>query len=343
MAEKLGVIDAQWILRRNASIQKSTPTFSYSTLMTSLIQSICKLTAERGYTHIICLWDKGPYKRAQMLEGFKGSRYYASTSDLIEITPEMTEEERLAAEAKNKEIQAELDYQNTIQMVKYSFIKHMGRFGFHSAIYQGYEADDLAFYIANYITISIPMEFYTLDSDWTYLMSDKCTFHRSHKYHPRDWTYHEAKTEELGDCELANRMELIEIGVMKDLYYGGHNDAGSIPALKQVNFSDACLLYKDNRLSEKLTPEELEDFNNHFKAMDARTHYTEDVKNYLVGQLNEDFDRIHSMTWDDFAFKKNINITSGYYNKFQYSQVHSQIADCIEIQESADLIPIDLD
>ena len=341
MAELLGVIDAQYILRRNFSSIQNLPDFGYQRLFTLLIQSIVKLSNERGYTRIACLFDKAPYKRAEALESvYKADRHYASEADRIEITEDMTLEQRLEAEAKNHALDVELERNKIMQQVKYSFINSMGRFGFHSLIYKGYEADDLAYYIANKMNVAIPIEFATIDSDWTYLLGETTSFHRLHR-NPVDYNFSQAQVNELGECELAHKMKLIDQGVLRDLYYGSHNGTDKIDLPSNLTIKEFFQRHLDGTLNEVLSEEQFKEYQFRYNAMCADSYFGDEIKNYITEKLNEPTETISKSTWDSFAMDKGLSIYYSYYRKFADTQLK---LDCpvgaVKITDISELFPL---
>lgn len=273
-------MDGQWILRRNFCAIRSSRYPDYKSLIASFYSSVVNECSNCNAYNAFIIWDKGPYLKEQILT-LKTSRYYANESDQQEIPEGVTEEERKAIEDKNKWIREQAQMESEFRHAKAHLIKFSREMGIPSVCYQGFEADDLAYIIANELGVKDDVKFLTKDSDWYYLMGPTTEFHRLTK----NREYHKG-AEVLKDRHTPLHIE----GIFRTLIQGNHNDVETIDL--GISVESALELYYNFQFDEtKWTesvskpPELVKKFLGRAKALDPRTFLTDEVKKSLLDQL----------------------------------------------------------
>ena len=69
-----GIIDGQYILRRNFAAMTKDTKITANELIQSFIISIIKLKRDHNFKKPIILFDKTPYKKSEGLKAYKGNR-----------------------------------------------------------------------------------------------------------------------------------------------------------------------------------------------------------------------------------------------------------------------------
>ena len=99
MSYDFGIIDAQYILRRNWSIQKSRGKVNQFLLMKSFIQSVFKLKRDFGFDRALLCFDSAPYYAMLENPDYKADREYVTQESLEDMESNlifMTDEAEIA-------------------------------------------------------------------------------------------------------------------------------------------------------------------------------------------------------------------------------------------------------
>lgn len=144
-------------------IQYIRTTYSSIELSRLLFWSLVKFRRDFAKGRkLILLWDKYPYHKYEFLKGYKGSRYYAVESDLEKIDRDKSPKHYL-------EIREEVECNRKKQEAKYWCITNFESMGMKNYIRTGYEADDLACIISEYLENDDQKSaVISKDSDWSY-------------------------------------------------------------------------------------------------------------------------------------------------------------------------------
>ena len=120
-------------------------TATSDTLVKSFFQSIVKFVRDTASCRkIVLLFDRWPYHKDQIVEEYKGSRFYATQEDLEAI-------DRKTEPLKYAEMEEELRRNKIKQDAKYFIISNFEQIGMKVYSRKGYEADDYAMLIAKYL------------------------------------------------------------------------------------------------------------------------------------------------------------------------------------------------
>lgn len=302
----IGIIDAEWNLRRLWCVAKSKNSLTKSSLERVFIQSILKFKREMDFARPLLLWDKTPYYKIQEVTEYKQDRQYTTEDDVALIKqrlqdPSLTESER--RELQDRLNQAEQDVQEfKIRCeVKYDIIGNGRGAGFISLIKTGFEADDLAFAVTEKVRkLGKTAILITTDHDWVSFRSPEVDY-STPKFDHRN-----------GDCRsivLDSRrlnLPMYEIGVLKEIYYSSHNNVTSYEFSEKVDFDTFCT---------KLTSgdESLEGFEKASKvynAMNMRKHLPE-LENLINFSLSEC--PVNMNDWNEFMSNREIRMS---YSRF---------------------------
>lgn len=266
---RYGLIDAQYILRRNAAVMKNNG-FTESELRRSFLQSIKKMQREIGFMTPVLLFDKSPYKKSAAFPAYKSDRIYYTDQYLEEHKDELSEHEI-------EVIKSEIDFNTKVQKVKYGLVNDPGD-GI-SYLKSGYEADDLAYILANKIandseSINLVLKsiLISVDNDWNTFTNKRVDFITPRMDLRLDvrnrWT------------ELSKQLDIpiYELGLCNELFNHSHNNIDTYkgtttPEGNVVTFKDfSTSMY----LSEDNIPR-YEEYKKYFDAMNMN-QYMDDIK-----------------------------------------------------------------
>lgn len=266
---RYGLIDAQYILRRNAAVLKNNG-FTVEELRKSFLQSIRKMKREIGFSIPVLLFDKSPYKKSAAFPAYKSDRIYYTDKYLEEHKEELSEHEI-------EVIKEEIDFNIKVMKVKYGLIDDPGE-GI-SYLKSGYEADDLAYILAcklandtESVNVILKSVLISVDNDWNTLTNSKVDF-----ITPKMDT-------RLGIrqiwSEISRRLDIpvYELGLCNELYNSSHNNIatykGTItPEGKVISFEEFS---KSMFLSIDTIPK-YEEYKKYFDAMNMN-QYIDDIK-----------------------------------------------------------------
>lgn len=154
---KYALVDAQYILTRNFHKVKGLRSFSKEMLASVIFNSICVALRNTGHAEkVVLVWDKHPYHKFEILDEYKGDRYYASLDDIDENTPE-NEAEEIRESVRLDEIKMDC---------KYLMMTSFGEIGLPSISKAGFEADDHIYAFSRQYMEAKKCLLITSDSDW---------------------------------------------------------------------------------------------------------------------------------------------------------------------------------
>lgn len=306
-----GIIDAEFLLRRNWSIQRNS-NLNQGLLMKSFLQSVMKLKREVDFARPLLLFDKSPYfKTMEAVEEYKQDRYYATESELDQLNSRLqmeglTDDERKHIESEISRVKKEISDFRIRSDVKYDLVSNGRSIGMVTLIKQGFEADDIAFALAEKVReMKKKAILITTDHDWISFRSPEVDY-STPKYDHRN-----------SDCRalvLDSRrlnLPLYEIGVLREIYHNSHNNVSSYDFCEEVDFDSFC-----KRLtSGDQTLPGFEKVNRVYQAMNIRKHLPEldGMINFALSDLTLDLN-----TWNDFIHSRNINIP--YYRFIEFKK-----------------------
>lgn len=271
----LGLFDGTWLLRRNACAMKNSGPINYKDLVRSFFSSLAKLSSEFGVTNPCVVFDAWPYKRSEYVS-LKTSRYYPNEADIQTVPETATEEEKAKIEAANAQLRANIADEQQFHHAKNFIVKYSRELGIPALRYDGLEADDISFYVSNKLGIKHDIYLIALDSDWMFALGPTGSFYRCNKAR---------------DKRLKGKQNLFPEGIPL-IYYGclsmmyhNHNDIMTMDL--GMSLEDACHAFKEDQL-EFYLGEKAAQYKTLMKALDPNTFFNDDIKNYLLKELEID-------------------------------------------------------
>ena len=223
-----------------------------SILFGNFLSSIMKIKRDYNIKYTVICFDKSPYYHKSAIENYKSDRYIASDR-LKEIDEELLDETLTDEERKQLEqekIIAKYDDDNfwKYQEVKKSFIEtdvvEWANAGIHTVCKRGYEADQLAYYLACLISKQhlknkkITCMLGSSDKDWTNFVQPGVEFistwtgnlkDRQYGNLTEDWEQfhkeylHYAKNQKIKDDW--KDIDRYDYGILTELFVHSHNNA----------------------------------------------------------------------------------------------------------------------
>ena len=223
-----------------------------SILFGNFLASMMKLKREYNARYVIIAFDKSPYYHKSAIENYKGDRYIASDR-LKEIEEELNDEdlsEEERDELEREKLEVEYDDKNfwKYQEVKKSLIEtdkeDWANAGIHTIYKRGYEADQLAYYLATLISEQhlknnkVTCMLGSSDKDWTNFVLPGVEFISTWSGNLADRKYGKL-TEEWEDfhkqyLHYAKHQKIkedwkditrYEYGILTELFVNSHNNA----------------------------------------------------------------------------------------------------------------------
>ena len=234
----LGIIDAQYILRRNFSAQtRNEQTVDWRLLLKSFYQSIMKLKREFEFKRPILLFDKYPYLKSQGVEQYKTDRHYTNEDDVTHLVTEIME---CTDPIKKSELQDQLNAtkrclynEKQLLKAKYDVVKNGTSLGFPTLIKTGYEADDLSFGLTEKVReYHLSAILITTDRDWVAFRSKEVWYST-----PRCDKRNDLCRKLIEYSKICN-LPLYEIGVLKEIYGDSHNNVEGYEFSEKIPFTE---------------------------------------------------------------------------------------------------------
>lgn len=300
------IIDAQWLLARNyyairGSESNRLPDNGYSIIASSVIRSIMKLTETFQFRKAILLFDTYPYHKHTILSGdYKSSRSY-TTDEMVEECEDPEEKARLEIDAHNLNQRGQAKW----------LIKELGPYGLPSFYKKGYEADDLAYIVANKIQdLGKSGILVSIDNDWNYWINPSVDWY-SPSYGITTYL------DTLKNIPIPEGLTLFEYKRYYDSFYGSHNDFWQTCQDDKYDFSfpDFYAMFKDKGVCEELFKEP-QLFKMQYEALDIE-NYPEIRKVHSMMYYLDKTGGIPSKgMWEKFRSRKCLPITDTEYFRF---------------------------
>ena len=306
----LGIIDGQYVLRRNMSIQASGgKKVNQNLLEKSFLQSMMKLKRDFDFDKIIICFDKRPYLKEQGVEEYKGDRHYENQDDVNAINEELMFESDPEKIQQLEDKLAETEtksYNNLISgKAKYDLIGNISELGFYCMMKKGWEADDLSFAVCEKCRqLDLSAILITSDKDWVSFRSKKIFYAT-----PKGNTRLEHAKWLVGLCK-STQVPVYDIGILSELYGLSHNHAGAYEFSESVSLEEFIhkIYYKDSSLPG------FDEYYKRYNAFNMR-NYLPDIENYVNFTLSRT-DKGNFYTWSKFCSERQINLPYGQYAKF---------------------------
>jgi hypothetical protein len=321
-----GIIDAQYILRRNKVTmeQISNGHLIKNKLMESFINSIMKLKRENDFIYPILCWDKSPYFKTEAVKEYKKDRHHASEEEVTDLQtqldqlmesmmdPEKSDEEKSEISKKIAEIESsiqksvlEMENFKVFQSVKYEIIGALQDTGFKSMIKTGFEADDFGYLLSKHIIAAGKTAvLLTVDKDWLFFQNDNVKF-KSIKYPNKDYSY---MTDPWNDVK--DNLTLYQYGVLYEIMEGSHNNVTSIK-VEDLSFSEAVTKFikNDNTLPS------YEDIKVYYNAMNV-SNYEDQAMGLISHVLNPENHKVMQGKLKEYCLKNFISLNQYNYGLF---------------------------
>lgn len=304
----LGIIDAQYILRRNFSVQTmNEQTVDWRLLLKSFYQSIMKLKREFKFKRPILLFDKYPYLKSQGVEQYKTDRHYINEDDVANLVKEIMD---CTDPIKKSELQDQLSstqrgLYNEKQLIKakYDVVKNGTSLGFPTLIKTGYEADDLSFGLTEKVReYGLSAILLTTDRDWVAFRS-KEVWYSTPKFDKRN-----DLCKELIEYSKICNLPLYEIGVLKEIYGGSHNNVEGYEFSEKIPFTE----FATRVVSKDETLPGLQKSFDFYNSMNMRRYLPELDKmlDFILGPLNI------TGNWHTYCMERDIRLNYMTYSDY---------------------------
>ncbi|MCQ2209134.1 MAG: hypothetical protein MJZ34_02470 [Paludibacteraceae bacterium] len=285
-----GIIDGNFFLRRNFSAAKNAKTLledGHIGLVKSFLSTIFKYRTDLGFENVIIAWDKLPYKKLADITEYKQDRHYATEEDVARLDELIKEASGKNLEELEKQREAliyDIQCEKIFHHAKNSLLSNLSDSKIINLRLTGYEADDIAYLTSRHLSSKgESCILVSVDSDWlTFLQPNvsffKETLHRSRRkgqLYTFDTAPDKESSEEIG-CSL------YEVGNLKEVYTGGHNNVSGYKH-KSVSFVD----FAKGMLTENVELPEFEYFNKRVKALNINNYDNTDMINLLESRLTD--------------------------------------------------------
>ncbi len=302
-----GIIDGQYILRRNWSIQKNTSGVTESLLLKTFMQSIMKLKREFDFERPLICFDSAPYFAALENPEYKADRVYVNQDTLAELEQKLVFAEGEEAENLAKEIEQykkDLYEEEIFRHAKMDITSNLTQFGFRTLKKAHWEADNLAFAIAERCRqTGLTAIMITTDHDWCNFRSKEIEYSTPKGDHRYDYVrkiLNESK--ELG-------IPLYELGILHEIYGESHNNAKGFDFSEEVPFKEfAIRLYTGDQ-----TLKGYQKAKNFYEAMNIRKHLPE-VDNLIDFCMKGV--KFEPYKWNEYTKMRRINLSYGVISSF---------------------------
>ena len=324
---KFGILDAQYILVRNWHMLIRSETLTEASLLKSFIQSVVKLTRDYEISKPILLWDKYPYKRTEIIKQYKGDRYYPTEEEKVDLETSIkaeTDPEKLKVlEQELETLTYKIEYERIKSSVKYYMIFKLGNLGFSSMIYTGYEADDLAYYVAQYLNKHESTSKHVLltkDGDWKFFVNESVEYCRLNNKN-QDVEYHTHSTiKDLFPVLKSLDISLIDFFSYHELWFGGHNNIGEFEGFYDIEAAWNKGMLFDEYITKchakiPIFSEEYQLlFNKFSEIINPTSLWTEKIDSIIYNVLYKS--ELIPSKFLSFCIEKGVDITPNYYDNY---------------------------
>lgn len=302
-----GIIDGQYILRRNWAIQKSSQGVNEPLLIKTFMQSIMKLKREFDFERALICFDTAPYYAALENPDYKADRVYVNKDTLAELEQSLVFAEGEEAERIAKEIEQykkDLFEEEIFRHVKMEITSKLTPFGFRTLKKAHWEADNLAFAIAERCRkTGLTAIMITTDHDWCNFRSKEIEYSTPKGDHRYDFV-----RSILEESKKLN-IPMYELGILHEIYGQSHNNAKGFDFSEEVPFEEFAV----RMFTEDSTLKGYEKSKRYYNAMNIRKHLPE-VDNLLDFCMKGI--KFSPQDWNTYIRSKKINIPYGAISSF---------------------------
>ena len=307
----LGIIDGQFILRRNMSMQASNgEKINGNLLMKTFMQSIMKQKRDFSFDKTIILWDRAPYLAQMGIEDYKQDRVYENQNDVdalrAELVLEGDPEKIRELERRIAEVEVKAFNNSTSGQIKYEIFRELPQFGFYCMMKKGWEADYFAFALSEKcLQYGLKAIMISTDKDW-------CAYrNRNVQYSTPKGDNRFEHVKWLLNFSQSLEIPMYEIGVLRELYDMSHNNAPVYEYKKDVPFETFAVKLYNQDMSLK----GFDRVNKRYQALNIRRHLS-DVEKYIDFTLSRT-DLASPIDWMKFLGEREIKMSIDSYTKFR--------------------------
>lgn len=285
----------------------SVSTLTWQEIAKLFIYTIAKFTRDiANCRKLIILFDKSPYHKNLFVEGYKGSRTYVTEDDLLDIDKELYP-------LDYAKVEEDIRVNNLKQEAKSWLVDNLGKIGMQVYMHPGYEADDLAYIISNYLkTDDQKSAIVSKDNDWTYLINENVDFleptGKVYQYKDR---YCEVETNVPKEYNLS----LYQYKSLIDSLHSSHNDLGvsitqegtKLPTnvlIESILSGDKTYVSDQQLLDSQLESFKVENYPEYSEVLEKITNLD---KQGIILDENE---------FSKFASDNKLKISTNYYSTF---------------------------
>jgi hypothetical protein len=241
----------------------------------------------------IVVWDRAPYKKESYIPQYKGDRDKIDRKEVL-----FSDEER-----------EEFEKYEIFKQSKNEILYNFEGIGIPQFFIQGYEADDLIYYITNYFKKYEPKTnilLMTIDSDWKFFVDlniDLKLIHRGTYYTIKDFK---------NDFKYHNKLDRMTYFALHELKNSHNNAKLNIPLPR--NYIEKYIKYK--RLFNE-NNEHNQILNNYIKYINPETYYEPEIDHKIKSILDSG-----TISYRNFYYlcsRNNIKLTKKYFTEFTNS------------------------
>jgi len=314
---KYMIIDSNFILRRNYSCIVRGTFNNYEQLVESFLLSIHKLVDKVPTENVVLVWDKSPYLKVEAIKQYKKDRKYSNEGDIIEIDKKIseakTDEEKKKLEHDKLVIERNIIHEGYYMHAKNSIASKLKDTNYHSTILRGYEADDLAYLMAqrihndklgNAVLVSI-------DNDWCNFVNPSVDYYKLGRgKNPPKWVKYDSSNP-LYNRAVELDVSMYESGCCRELYLGGHNNVPAYPHREEVSFQDFC-----NALVKNIgTIPDQDEYAEYYRVLNTHTYDNSEVHALIDRTLSLYTTEDHATRVKDYFNRMKLNYLFMKYNR----------------------------
>ena len=311
----LGIIDGQYILRRNLAMQAKYGKANENLLLKSFLQSIMKEKRDLDFEKVLICFDRQPYfRQLEGIEEYKADRHYTNQEEVEKLRERLLWEddpEKIAELEKMISYKDTEAWNNSISAkVKYFIIDEMGKFGFYSLIKSHFEADDISFAIAERCpSLGLKAIMVSVDHDWVQFRNKNVKYTTPEQRGKRNERLDTARY--LVGLSKSTGVPVYECGIIQELYKNSHNN------VKSYEFCDMVPLeeFITKIYNHDSTLPDYDKMIRRYHATNIRKHLPELDK--LINFSLSRTDLASPEEWQRFLNERQINISWSTYERFR--------------------------
>jgi len=305
-----GLIDGNFFLRRNFNAAKFSKSLlkpdGYKKLAASFLSTVFNYRDQFDFKKIIIAWDKTPYKKLETIKEYKQNRIYRTDADVEKLKEQIAlakdEKEKEKLIKKLKKIKYDSDCEKVFHHAKNSLLKNLEGTRIHCLRLSGYEADDIAYLFGKQIEGTQGRGILiSVDGDWSTFLNPNLDYFK-------ETLNRKARTGKLlkyEECELKDKANfssctLYELGILREIFTGGHNNVKGFNFKYEKGKSEE---YNANRFT-------LEQFAKSVKCFDSNLPDYEECRKYFEA----------------------LNI-----NNYDNTEINEMISSCLEDKEESEI------